>query len=679
MFNVLDFGADPTGVADSAAAINAAIASMASVGNHLGSIYIPPGKYFLKDSIVLDRAVHFKGAGAGSYYGTLLKPDEGITAIRVVRTPGNNGDHVLIECLEIEGPGNTETWPGDTAHGIWALWPVQIQHVRVSYMNGNGLRITNDGSNANFCRVYGLDVLYCHCDGVYIQGGESNAGIFTAVSVTGCKGWGINDDSFLGNLWVGCLTQANKGAYRVGQDASYAMLLGCYSEGSQEPSAIGGQSSQVIGGNHAAGVEGGAFTVLYGNRVGAGGGGFYLNTLPAGKATNDDNAVYFGTGIDHNIVTINNGFTSFVGGGNVGLASRGPLAGGYDWPETSQYAQPFGNWSWLSWVSDQTCLTAIAHVRASFKTGGSYHWNRAIEPTATWMASFYLGGGDNFGGNARRITASPHDLNNLATLHASWQAGDIIFNSVPSTGAPFGWVCSASGTLGTYSEGLTASKSAAEKTLYFSYYDLSAATAVLNIGDRINLGGTDCVIGDINAEKTQIGVSPSAGGGSGRSIAFIPPTFKAIAALENSAGSILMTGDSADGPGAIACRFGNSSPLGNATAKIANFCSDNHSVERMSIMASGKLSFPGGDSTSLPGNATINSVVGKAAIASTTDMCVVTNSVVRPGDIVMITPLDNDSTLTTWKVTVSDGEFTVTGNASAAAAWRFQFLVIRAG
>jgi hypothetical protein len=647
MFNVLDFGADPTGVADSAPAINAAITSMASVGNHLGSIYIPPGKYRLGSSIILDRSVHFKGAGAGYYYGTVLKPVEGVTAIRVVRTAGNSGDFVLIECLEIEGPGNTVTWPGGTAHGIWALWPVKIQHVRVSYMNGNGLRFTNDGSIADLCRVYSLDVLYCGDDGVYVHGGDANAGVFTAVSVVGCKGWGINDDSFLGNLWVGCHTNANVGAYRVGQAASYALLLGCYSEGGQKPSAIGGNGSQVIGGNHAAGVEGGAFTVLEGNRVGSGGGGFYLNTLPAGKSANDGNAVYFGTGIDHNIVTVNNGFSSFVGGGNVGLGSRGPLAGGYDWPETHQYAQPLGNWSWLSWMSGQTCQTAIAHVRASFKSGGSYHWNRAIEPTATWMASFYLGGGGNFGGNARRITASPHDLNNLATLYTSWQAGDVIFNSVPSTGAPFGWVCSASGTLGTYSEGLTARKSAAEKTLYFSYYDLSAETSVLNIGDRINLGGTDCVIGDINPERTQIGVSPSAGSGSGKSIAFIPPTFKAIAALENSAGSILMTGTSADGPGAIACRFGNSAPLSNATARIADFCSDDHSVEKMSIMASGKLSFPGGDSTSVPGNAALNSVVGKAAIASATNMCVITNSVVKSGDIVMITPLDNDTTWTT--------------------------------
>src|SRR5882757_6458372 len=43
--SVLSFGADPTGVADSTAAINLAIASVAASGG--GTIYYPPGRYLV--------------------------------------------------------------------------------------------------------------------------------------------------------------------------------------------------------------------------------------------------------------------------------------------------------------------------------------------------------------------------------------------------------------------------------------------------------------------------------------------------------------------------------------------------------------------------------------------------------------------------------------------------------
>lgn len=56
--NVIDFGADPTGVADSTAAIQAAIDAVKTSG---GSVYLPTGTYTITDTLVIDTGVYTTG------------------------------------------------------------------------------------------------------------------------------------------------------------------------------------------------------------------------------------------------------------------------------------------------------------------------------------------------------------------------------------------------------------------------------------------------------------------------------------------------------------------------------------------------------------------------------------------------------------------------------------------
>ena len=67
--NVLDFGADPTGVLDSAPAFNRAIASRPF---NNGEVYIPAGVYLLRDAVTLGASCVIRGAGRQL---TLLKID----------------------------------------------------------------------------------------------------------------------------------------------------------------------------------------------------------------------------------------------------------------------------------------------------------------------------------------------------------------------------------------------------------------------------------------------------------------------------------------------------------------------------------------------------------------------------------------------------------------------------
>ena len=64
--NVLDFGADPTGVLDSAAAINAAAAQVASGSTRHKAVYLPTGIYRVNGQINLTAAQAMYGDSRGS-------------------------------------------------------------------------------------------------------------------------------------------------------------------------------------------------------------------------------------------------------------------------------------------------------------------------------------------------------------------------------------------------------------------------------------------------------------------------------------------------------------------------------------------------------------------------------------------------------------------------------------
>lgn len=97
--NVLDYGADPTGVADSLAAFNAAEAD--------GKIVmIPPGSYRLTNTWVIDHAVNIIGAGQTTG-GTFLVPVQGVDGIRVAYP---SGSRAILEQFSISPNVGTPVW-----------------------------------------------------------------------------------------------------------------------------------------------------------------------------------------------------------------------------------------------------------------------------------------------------------------------------------------------------------------------------------------------------------------------------------------------------------------------------------------------------------------------------------------------------------------------------------------
>lgn len=84
-----------------------------------------------------------------------------------------------------------------------------------------------------------------------------------------------------------------------------------------------------------------------------------------------------------------------------------------------------------------------------------------------------------------------------------------------------------------------------------------------------------------------------------------------------------------------------------------------------------------GLSGALPTGTTINAMAGTGTVLLGGTVCVILNSNVAAGDMILVTPLDLDATLVTFKAVATAGTITVTGGAGAGANWKFHWSVVK--
>lgn len=236
--NVIDFGADPTGVADSYAAIQAALDSNAAI------IQFPAGTFKVTQTIILDRGVQFCGAGAqdGS---------------------GNNGQSsgVASTVIDYTGTGN--------AIEVGANYTEQVSNVHISNLMINGNALADGGlfigtqTGANKCtfknlgifnfnnaganKGYGVGVRNCILslfENVYVHGCQDGFnlgfGACTSLQFNSCYsrvndryGWHIRQGN--GMSWYQCVAEGNLKTGLVintadGQNISQLSFYSWYSE-----------------------------------------------------------------------------------------------------------------------------------------------------------------------------------------------------------------------------------------------------------------------------------------------------------------------------------------------------------------------------------------------------------------------------------------------------------------
>lgn len=230
-------------------------------------IYFPPGNYYFNSAIQLKKRVKLYGDGSGQPSGeqAILRFPADVHGIIVHRyntfgesveaTPTTGADGSIIEGLTITGVKGTVA-----THGIWLRARATVSRCQISYFKGNGIAViagqgaggANEG-NANGWCVDAVRIIQCGADGIYTKGADANAGRCTGADVASCGGWGVNDQSFLGNAYIACQVAAcTAGPYQTTNANARSVFIGCYSESGQPASNIA-PPSIVVGGMHGAG------------------------------------------------------------------------------------------------------------------------------------------------------------------------------------------------------------------------------------------------------------------------------------------------------------------------------------------------------------------------------------------------------------------------------------------
>lgn len=280
--NVKWFGAVGDNVTNDAAAFQAAFDFLRDTATGLvysrGNIglYVPIGTYFMgATTLVMEASFEFFGDGKGEAgatptklrwsngcVGLIVQEGRGVGSTGAQANDTNkNAPASIVRGLCIQG-GTGVTNDGN--HGIQLRTRASIRDCWIDGWSGNGIHIVADSANpnppavpignVNNFELYKLYITGC-AHGVYLQGGDVNAGSGFNIDVMYCRLGGITDNSFLGNTWTACHTSSNGGApYSTSNPNARSVFIGCYSEGDQGPSSFS-TATLVLGGLLASGVN----------------------------------------------------------------------------------------------------------------------------------------------------------------------------------------------------------------------------------------------------------------------------------------------------------------------------------------------------------------------------------------------------------------------------------------
>lgn len=126
-FDVRDCGAKGDGTTDDAPAFQSCINAMSSASSIGRTLRVPCGNYRLASSVSVQRQIVMQGeTGSGWFSCSALKPDKGVTALRITRPStsidGQRGDWSSIRDISIQYPGGAATeWAATTAYALGDL------------------------------------------------------------------------------------------------------------------------------------------------------------------------------------------------------------------------------------------------------------------------------------------------------------------------------------------------------------------------------------------------------------------------------------------------------------------------------------------------------------------------------------------------------------------------------
>jgi len=495
--SVLDFGADPTGVADSLAAFNAAIASFNDPvhTSRGGTIFVPRGYYYLSGTLDIKKHINLLGDGVGydpttTIWApvTYLRFPTNTTGIRIHSSldsgDTNSGAYTQIKNLTIKS-----TTKGTTGHGIWASARVILDTLIISDFGKNGVNLVASAGagtgNANCFRFDTVESSGNGNNGFYIEGSDVNAGVLNNCIASSNSGVGFYDAGFLGNTYTGCLAEGNLPTFiGTGAISGTTLTVSAVTSGYLPVGTIISGSGVTSGTTITDWVSAtggtGTYTVsdsqtVSSTTISAAGGSNYVD-----YATSNANArhIFLGCYSELGYSYLKN--PAMALGGNLcansrqnpyssafvlgsDISFRAPLhhinygssvqpyfeAGANDLPNSVGTNSVFG-----FGLQDNSSYYQVNYVANYYSYRFRYNGNNSYIPFSlptggsSWrsFAPAFQNGiifGDYGAYYVQNYAAA-------APTTGTWAVGDLMYNTVPTAGGYVGWVCVTAGTPGTW-------------------------------------------------------------------------------------------------------------------------------------------------------------------------------------------------------------------------------------
>ena len=224
--SVLDFGADPTGVADSTTAITNAVTAVQTGG----SLYFPVGTY-LTTGVTINKSITIYGDGIGS---TIKCNTTGI-GININFATQTQVNRVMISSLDFTNGTNTPSAFISNTNALNTLiekcnfigvtatycivntssYGIIIRECTFDDITGSGIQFQENTGLTNYsyaCRVIDCDFTIVSNQAVNYQGG--NPGYFESCIFENCGGVAVqlgSGDNSLGTTFTNCYWEANTG------------------------------------------------------------------------------------------------------------------------------------------------------------------------------------------------------------------------------------------------------------------------------------------------------------------------------------------------------------------------------------------------------------------------------------------------------------------------------------
>ena len=265
----------------------------------------------------------------------------------------------------------------------------------------------------------------CGGNGLTLEGTCANAGTCIGLDVSFNGGWGISDNSEVGNTFIGChADQNNLGAYQTTLISTRSIFLGCYVEAPGNPGAkfeSHVQPPSIMFGGFASDSQRGAGSTMYCDTDGK----LLLKQGAVGLLRAASGAVA----------------SAWIGGPQAEALNALGFAASDGSPNDAhpyylQYNRATGWWD-LTYDGSPPPLRLGTHTSDGTAEGGKQIW---------FPNGFYVGGGAAHGGYPVKIGTDVHHPTDPGEQH------EIRFYSYPGPAAvllpghPVGWVCTEVGT-----------------------------------------------------------------------------------------------------------------------------------------------------------------------------------------------------------------------------------------